>query len=103
MNNPEAEVGEQPFAEFWMGDHTNGPSKVLIDKEDENLVSLIDDAKFIEDNAGQEVVVNRLFELNGAKFLGKAYLDEFAEKDEKLKTSLSYLFKVLSVRTALSI
>ena len=39
-NHPDAdkeEVEKQPFAEYWMGDHVNGPSKVKIDKNDENL------------------------------------------------------------------
>lgn len=94
---------EKPFAEFWMGDHTNGPSSVFIDSNDKNCVSVIGDEDFIKAHDGQEVTITKLFELNAKKFLGEAYLDRLAAADESLKTSLSFLFKVLSVRTALSI
>ena len=94
---------EKPFAEFWMGDHTNGPSSVRIDSSDKNLVAIIDDEEFVKKHDGQEVTITKLFELNGKKFLGEKYLDVLAAADERLKTSLSFLFKVLSVRTALSI
>ena len=104
VNNPDdADIDGNPFAEFWMGDHVNGPSHVLVDKADANLVAVIGDEKFIDENAGQEVPVSKLFELNNAKFLGKSYLDTLAAADKSLTTSLSYLFKVLSVNKALSI
>ena len=96
-------IDDKPFAEFWMGDHTNGPSKILVDSNDQNLVSIINDQDFIQAYDGQEVAITKLFELNAKKFLGETYLDKLASKDEKLQVSLSYLFKVLSVRTALSI
>ena len=54
-------------------------------------------------NDGQEVPISELFTLNNKKFLGKTYLEELASADESLNTSLSYLFKVLSVNKALSI
>lgn len=44
-----------------------------------------------------------MFALNNVKFLGKLYLEALASSDETLNTSLSYLFKVLSVNKALSI
>lgn len=31
MNFPNDDINEKPFAEYWMGDHVNGPSQVLID------------------------------------------------------------------------
>lgn len=33
-NNPEAEIEGKPFSEFWMGDHVNGPSRILINAND---------------------------------------------------------------------
>ena len=105
VNRPDDVEGmeEKPFAEFWMGDHTNGPSSVLIDSNDANVASLIGDEEFVKAHDGQEVTITKLFELNNKKFLGEAYLNKLAAQDARLNTSLSYLFKVLSVRTALSI
>ena len=57
----------------------------------------------METNQGQSVSITELFKLNPEKFLGKAYLDRFVPEDASLGTSLAFLFKVLSVRTALSI
>lgn len=86
-----------------MGDHPNGPSKVTIDKENKTLVQIIGNDQFVETNQGQSVSITELFKLNPEKFLGKAYLDRFVPEDAALGTSLTFLFKVLSVRTALSI
>lgn len=33
-NVPGDDIEGHPFSEFWMGDHVNGPSKVLIDEND---------------------------------------------------------------------
>lgn len=44
-----------------------------------------------------------MFAKDAKKFLGETYLQKLGERDEELKQSLSYLFKVLSVNTALSI
>ena len=41
-----------------MGDHTNGPSSVLIDTEDANLVSIIEDPEFLKAHDGQEVPIS---------------------------------------------
>jgi hypothetical protein len=60
-----------------MGDHVNGPSKVYIDSNDSNLVSIIDDLEFIKQNDGQTISIKELFKLNANKFLGKAYIDRF--------------------------
>ena len=57
----------------------------------------------METNQGQSISITELFKLNPEKFLGKAYLDRFVPEDAALGTSLTFLFKVLSVRTALSI
>lgn len=92
-----------PFAELWMGDHVNGPSMVRVDKEDENLVKVIDDSGFIEQNHGKMVPISELFKLNPKRFLGEKYLERFEKQDPALGSSLTFLFKVLSVRTALSI
>ena len=37
------ELEKLPFAEFWMGDHPNGPSMVHIDDIDSVLKTLIND------------------------------------------------------------
>jgi mannose-6-phosphate isomerase len=59
VNNPEdTDIENKPFAEFWMGDHTNGPSSVLIDTEDANLVSIIEDPEFLKAHDGQEVPIS---------------------------------------------
>lgn len=86
-----------------MGDHPNGPSKVTIDKANQTLMKLIDDEAWVEKNQGQSVSITELFLLNAEKFLGKPYLDRFVPDDASLANSLTFLFKVLSVRTALSI
>jgi len=86
-----------------MGDHPNGPSKVTIDKDNKTLVKIIGNDQFVETNQGQSISITELFKLNPEKFLGKAYLDRFVPEDAALGTSLTFLFKVLSVRTALSI
>lgn len=80
-----------------MGDHPNGPSMVRIDAADEVLAALIDDAAFLKEQDGQMVPLSTLFKLNPAKFMGPKYLEKFGQG------SLAFLFKVLSVRTALSI
>jgi len=86
-----------------MGDHVNGPSKVFIDSQDKHLCSVIGNDDFVKEKDGQTIIINELFALNPEKFLGKKYLEVMGAKEEKLKSSLPYLFKVLSVRTALSI
>jgi mannose-6-phosphate isomerase len=46
--NPTENIKQKPFAEFWMGDHPNGPSKVFIDKANAELAKIIDDDSFME-------------------------------------------------------
>ena len=58
---------------------------------------MIGDAGFMAEHDGQTIPINKLFALNGEKFMGKEYVKKFGDKE------LTYLFKVLSVRTALSI
>lgn len=57
----------------------------------------------MQQNEGKTVAITELFKLNAPKFLGEKYLERFVPQDPKLATSLTFLFKVLSVRTALSI
>ncbi|XP_067670649.1 mannose-6-phosphate isomerase-like [Haliotis asinina] len=75
--NPNFQIEENtPYAELWMGTHPNGPSKVSIPgKPEEELSEWI---KRNPDKLGSEV---------------KSYFKE----------TLPFLFKVLSVRTSLSI
>lgn len=102
-HNPEEQIDETCFAEYWMGDHPNGPSQVFIDPENSLLKGLIDNEEFMGNNSGKIVSITELFKLNPNKFLGQKYLEKFVPQDERLGTSLTYLFKLLSVRTALSI
>jgi len=47
-----------------MGDHINGPSKVLIDSEDKHLVNVIGNHDFVEKHDGEAVIINELFKFN---------------------------------------
>lgn len=64
------DISEKPFAEYWMGDHPNGPSQILIDSKDETLCKIIGDEDFIKQNDGQILSISELFKLNAVKFLG---------------------------------
>ena len=100
-HNPDVsaeEINAKPFAEFWMGDHPNGPSQFTVDSSNAILKELIQDEQFLKDNEGKTLPINSLFKLNPDRFLGKTYIENFGADG-----SLAYLFKVLSVRTALSI
>lgn len=103
VNQPEDDIEGKPFSEFWMGDHTNGPSKIVIDSNDVSQQEVINDNEFLKEKDGQEISIKDLFARDPSKYLGDTYLEKLGERDANLKTSLSYLFKVLSVRTALSI
>ena len=59
--------------------------------------------EFLKEKNGQEISIKELFSYNPKKYLGELYLEKLGERDANLKNSLSYLFKVLSVNTALSI
>jgi len=86
-----------------MGDHTNGPSKIVIDADCRAQQEVFNDNDFLKELDGQEISIIELFRSNPSKFLGETYLEKLGERDANLQTSLSYLFKVLSVNTALSI
>jgi mannose-6-phosphate isomerase class I len=86
-----------------MGDHPNGPSMVKIDKDDKNLVNIINNVEFMDKHDGEILSICDLLKLDPVTFLGHNYLEKFAAQDASLGTSLTFLFKVLSVRTALSI
>jgi mannose-6-phosphate isomerase len=100
---PDDEIEGKPFSEFWMGDHINGPSKILIDENDVQQQEIFNDIEFLKEKNGQEISIKELFEKDATKFLGQQYLEVLGGRDATLKDSLAYLFKVLSVRTALSI
>ena len=88
---------EKPFAELWMGAHPNGPSMVEINPSDPILRQLIANDEFLEKHAGETLPINAVCSANATGLLGEKYTQEFGSE------SLVYLFKVLSVRTALSI
>ena len=85
-----------PFAEYWMGDHVNGPSQFTVTEES---CAWLDEPMFVASHEGQTVCLSELLQVNEAKFLGNGYSAQFPHAG----TSLAFLFKVLSVRTALSI
>jgi mannose-6-phosphate isomerase len=101
-DHPGEDIGDQCFAEFWMGDHPNGPSQVLMDQENVALKSLLNDDQFISENQGKNVPLPQLLDRYPQQLLGQAYLDKFIPSAITSNT-LTYLFKVLSIRTALSI
>lgn len=102
-HHPGQDVSTKPFAEYWMGGHPNGPSMVKFDKNDANLVQIVNDNEFFEKHDGKAIPLTQLFESNPVKYLGQPYLDRFTKQDPALGSQLTFLFKVLSVRTALSI
>lgn len=36
----------KPYAEYWMGDHVNGPSQIFINANDKQLCDIIGDQEF---------------------------------------------------------
>ena len=92
----EAKYNETPFAEYWMGDHVNGPSSFKVTEE---ACQWMGEEDFVVQNANSEVKIGDLCQLNPDKFLGPGYQERYPYA----KTNLAFLFKVLSVRTALSI
>ena len=91
------EFDETPFAELWMGDHVNGPSKIAELSADSS--AWLDEPDFVSAHQGQLVDLSKLLSLNQGKFLGPGYSDKYPHAG----ASLAFLFNVLSVRTALSI
>ena len=72
-NHPEdKEVDDKMFAEYWMGDHPNGPSMVHVG---ENFAKI--DESFYNKFKDQTVSISVLFEHNPKLFLGEAYQDKF--------------------------
>lgn len=70
------DAGQKPFAEYWMGAHTNAPSLVLLDD-------------------GNKVALDVFIAQNPTAVLGEAVVASFG--------TLPYLFKVLDVKDMLSI
>lgn len=79
-----------------MGDHANGPSKFTVAPE---TCWWLNEPEFVQNNEGSQVCLSDLVRLNPLKFLGPAYGLRFPHAGE----GLAFLFKVLSVQTALSI
>ena len=79
-----------------MGDHVNGPSKITVSSQAE---SWLGEPDFIAANEGQVVNLSELLGLNEEKFLGPGYSNKYPYAGN----GLAFLFKVLSVKTALSI
>ena len=79
-----------------MGDHVNGPSKITIDAQ---ANAWLQEPDFIAQKDGQTVNLSELLCLSEDKFLGQGYSARYPHAG----TGLAFLFKVLSVNTALSI
>ena len=53
---PEADIDGKTWAEYWMGDHPNGPAHVFIDAEDKNHKKIFEyDYDFLEENHKKEI------------------------------------------------
>ncbi|CDW80401.1 mannose-6-phosphate isomerase [Stylonychia lemnae] len=94
---------EDTYAELWIGDHPNGPSQVIIDTHDEQLLHIIDNADFIKHHHGKELSIDQLFRQNPQKFLGQAYLDKFYQGAENSQLNSIFLLKTLAISKALSV
>jgi len=92
-----AQTATLPFAEYWMGDHPNGPSMIKVDKSDNLQSKIVNNSAFMEEHDGKTIPMSKLFTLDRHRFMGPKFIEKFGERD------IPYLFKVLSVRTALSI
>lgn len=84
-NEPEDEIEGKPFSEYWMGDHVNGPSQILIDENDVAQQEIFNDIDFLKQKNGQLISIKELFELDPTKYLGQKYLHELGERDVNLK------------------
>lgn len=71
-------VEDKPYAELWMGTHQSGPSFVVLDKDEQSTMSLKDWLSKHPKSLGDKVL-------------------------QRWGTDLPFLFKVLSIQTALSI
>jgi mannose-6-phosphate isomerase len=96
-HSPDGDNEGKPFAELWMGDHVNGSSQVHIDSADPVVQSLIAGSEGLKQHEGNTIPLYDLTDASPERMMGKKYLEEFGT------SRLQYLFKVLSVRTALSI
>ena len=79
-----------------MGDHANGPSKFVVSPEH---CAWLNEPDFIQANQGNTICLSELINQNPAKYLGSGYSERFPHAGN----GLAFLFKVLSVQTALSI
>ena len=89
---------QQPYAEYWMGDHLNGTSEVMIDQTNKTHLELLSH-DFCTKNDKKSIAISELISINPVQFLGQNYHSNYPEA----KDNLAFLFKVLSVSKALSI
>jgi mannose-6-phosphate isomerase len=90
---------EVPFAELWMGDHVNGPSHVVVDELSEAIIGKNEQFKMAMGAGEKSIPVSELTLADPQRFLGEGYEQKYPYANK----NLACLFKVLSVRTALSI
>ena len=91
-NNPDFSLEEQtPYAELWMGTHPSGPSMVVLETPWRTTTPLYD---WLKQNP----------QFHGAAVrTASGTLERRASMAKMERVGLSFLFKVLSIRTALSI
>ena len=82
-----------------MGDHPNGASSFKLTPE---IKKLINHKDFLDQDNGSYHSLDKLFEVNPARFFGKAYVERFEESKEDI-LRMVFLFKILSIGRALSI
>ena len=63
----ESKNEDTPFAEYWMGDHVNGPSSFRVTQE---ACQWMEDQQFVAQNLNQSVQIGSLVELNPEKYVG---------------------------------
>ena len=88
-----------PYAEYWLGDHVNGPSKVLVDSSNARLTGILGNPDFCAKFDKQYVDIATIIKMDPQRFLGHNYRQKYPDACD----SFAFMFKILSVKTALSI
>lgn len=97
------QADKERYAELWIGDHENGISEIFIDKEDERVSILINDAEFIRQNLSKPVLISQIFKCNPERFLGKTHMKVFGLENQQYMSRMAFLLKLLAVDKAISI
>ena len=71
--DPNVKFEDLPFAEFWMGDHPNGPSMVTVDAANSKVIQ----HGYKE---GETLPISDLIKKDPEAFLGKQYCENFTKE-----------------------